>query len=235
MKDFLLEAHPNPERKGCPLDDVLKSLAEDRLPDGESVGRHVGSCSECYAEYQHYRQDWEEGRAARSPILAPTLLPGVVASPRPRGRIRTSLAVAAGILLSAGGGLLFYQHREHSATSVIASLPVVAHVDLFGTGTTRGSEADAMPLEEVALPSALLELTVILPRFSQSGPYQVIVSKDRAATQTIARATGSAMDANGRVEVHVTLDLRNAQAGSYFLGTIRDSDNGTYYYPLHVR
>ena len=92
-----------------------------------------------------------------------------------------------------------------------------------------------MPLEEVTLPSALVELTVTLPRFSQSGLYQVIVSKDRAAAQNIARATGAALDVNGRVAVHVTLDLRNAQAGSYFLGTIRDSDHGTYYYPLHVR
>jgi hypothetical protein len=32
----------------------------------------------------------------------------------------------------------------------------------------------------------------------------------------------------------VTLDLRTAQAGEYFLATVRGADNGTYYYPLKI-
>jgi len=32
----------------------------------------------------------------------------------------------------------------------------------------------------------------------------------------------------------VTLDLRTAQTGEYYLATVRGADNGTYYYPLKI-
>ncbi len=38
-----------------------------------------------------------------------------------------------------------------------------------------------------------------------------------------------------RLLLDVSLDLRGAEAGSYFLATVRESDNGTYYYPLNVQ
>ena len=41
--------------------------------------------------------------------------------------------------------------------------------------------------------------------------------------------------AGPRLLLEVTLDLRRAQVGSYFLATVRESDNGTYYYPLKVQ
>ncbi len=43
---------------------------------------------------------------------------------------------------------------------------------------------------------------------------------------------GDAIDKDDRVSVQVTLDLRSAKPGSYFLATVRGADNGTYYYPL---
>jgi hypothetical protein len=32
IKDYFLEANPNPERVGCPGEATIKALAEDRLP-----------------------------------------------------------------------------------------------------------------------------------------------------------------------------------------------------------
>jgi len=32
----------------------------------------------------------------------------------------------------------------------------------------------------------------------------------------------------------VTLDLRAAKPGAYFLATVRGADNGMYYYPLKI-
>jgi hypothetical protein len=60
MKEFLLESFPNPGRKGCPDEETIKSLAERRLPASHPAMMHLGSCSECFAEYGHYRQDWKE-------------------------------------------------------------------------------------------------------------------------------------------------------------------------------
>jgi hypothetical protein len=60
IKEFFLEANPNPERKGCPTEHTIKGLAEDRLPVSHPARLHLGSCSECFAEYNHFRLDWKE-------------------------------------------------------------------------------------------------------------------------------------------------------------------------------
>ena len=60
MKDFLREQFPNPERKGCPDEDVLQALAEDRIAPNDPALLHVGSCSECYTEYLHLQREIEE-------------------------------------------------------------------------------------------------------------------------------------------------------------------------------
>ena len=57
MKDFLRDLFPNPERKGCPEEDVLQALAEDRIAPNDPALLHVGSCSECYREYLHLRRE----------------------------------------------------------------------------------------------------------------------------------------------------------------------------------
>ena len=54
LKEFLLEAFPNPDREGCPDEETLVALAENRLPPAHPARFHLGSCSECYAEYRGY-------------------------------------------------------------------------------------------------------------------------------------------------------------------------------------
>lgn len=119
---------------------------------------------------------------------------------------------------------------------VASSTPRDASVNLFEATTSRGAgpEDDAAPLQQVMLPAAVVRLSVTLPRFSQGGEYRILVSTDRAGTQVIARGSGIAQENAGKINVNVTLDLRSAKPGAYFLATVRGSDNGTYYYPLQV-
>jgi hypothetical protein len=107
-------------------------------------------------------------------------------------------------------------------------------IDLFNHGTTRGG-GDPSPLDAVSLPSTLVQLHLILPRFSDPGSYVVAVSKDRAGTAIAARGTGKTVADGPQLFVDVLLDLRGAEAGSYFLATVRESDHGTYYCPLNVQ
>ena len=67
MKDFLRETFPNPERVGCPEEDVLQALAGDRISPNDPALLHVSSCSECYAEYLNLRQDVQEALASTLP------------------------------------------------------------------------------------------------------------------------------------------------------------------------
>lgn len=234
LKDFLLEAFPNPERKGCPDEQTLKALAEGRLEADHPAALHVGSCSECYSEFRNYRQDWIEAKTAkidRGPSPAP-----VVEIPIRSGRRLAHLAIAASLLLACGiGGYEVYRYTQASRSEQVASaVPVYATVDLFEAGTLRGAGDDATPLQAVSLPTAVVHLSITLPRFSQTGVYRIAVSRDRAGRDLAAEGEGTAAELAGKTRVDVTLDLRQAKAGMYFLATVRNSDNGTYYYPLKI-
>jgi hypothetical protein len=230
MKDFLLEAFPNPERKGCPDDKTIEALAEDKLPPNHPARLHVGSCSECYAEYRHYRQDWEEANVTtaffdRSQVKRSRQLKAV------------PWAVAAGMLLMFGGGYAAFRHYQPApaARPQLASVePVDISVDLFDRGTARGPVVEAAPLQETSLPSSIVNLALVLPRFSDTGSYVVNVSRDKSGAQVVASGSGNAVEDGGKVSLKVTLDLRAAQPGAYFLATVRGTDNGTYYYPLKI-
>ncbi len=232
LKDFLLEAFPNPERKGCPDEQTLKALAEGRLEVDHPAALHVGSCSECYSEFRNYRQDWREAKPAK---LEPGPAP-VVELPIRSGRRPAHLAIAASLLLACGvGGYEAYRHTQVSRSKQVASaVPVYAAVDLFEAGTLRGAGDDPTPLQAVSLPTAVVHLSITLPLFSQSGVYRIAVSRDRAGRDLAAEGEGTATESAGKTRVDVILDLRQAKAGMYFLATVRNSDNGTYYYPLKI-
>jgi hypothetical protein len=241
LNDFLLTAFPNPERKGCPDEGTLQALAEGRLPLNEAAGTHLGSCSECYAEYRHYRLDWKEANERNQaelsqlkPVASSPVLVATKAHKSP-GKV-VAYALAASVLVICGAAIAYRHEHTPSPTLTVASVaPVNATVDLFNAVTLRGVGDAPAPLQSVFLPAAIVNLSITLPRFSQSGDYEVVVSSDKAGRQLIAKSRGMALDSSGKVALSVTLDLRSAKAGEYFLATVRGSDNGTYYYPLQVK
>jgi hypothetical protein len=242
MKDYLLKAFPNPERKGCPDEETIKALAERRVSLNDPAMLHIASCSECYAEYRNYRLDKEERgelHVASSPVLVTTEEPIFVIRRSNSSKWTIPLALAASLVCGIVG-LSVYRTVQLSkagtavARHLVSSNPVPVNVDLFNAVTLRGGNDEPKPLQEVSLPAASVNLAVTLPRFSQSGNYTILVAKDRAGKQILAEGSGNTSESQGRVGVHVTLDLRKATPGAYFLATIRGSDNGTYYYPLRV-
>ena len=219
IKDYFLEANPNPERIGCPDEPTIKALAEDRLPVSHPGRLHMAQCSDCFAEYRGFRLKWLDARKARRTVLA--------------------WAVAASLMLfAAGGGIWEYLHlrAEHSSSiEMTMSTPVDAQVDLFNFGTYRGQSDGENELQSITLPAAVVNLAVTLPRFSDTGSYEILVSKDKTANQVVAKAAGRAQERNGRELLNVILDLRAARKGAYFLATVRREDDGTYYYPVTVK
>jgi hypothetical protein len=236
LKDFLLEAFPNPERKGCPGENTVKALAEDRLPANDPARLHLGSCSECYAEYLHYRQDWEES----NPHSSENTTSGAITSQPISAwrRARLSLPIAASLLILCGGGFVAYRMQHIHSVSLIQTASDVPHnatVDLFDAGTVRGEGDSANTLQQVSLSASIVHLSVTLPRFSQPGQYAVLVSKDKAGDQIVAQGSAVTVEKDGKVALTLTLDLRSATPGAYFLATVQGADNRRYYYPLKIK
>ena len=241
MKEYLLTAFPNPERKGCPGSDTLQGLAQRHLPLSDTAMHHVASCSECYRDYLNYRLDMEEGQGQTAPAQVESLsshAPGPILAPLRTERRATAplLAIAASLVIVVTGAVGYRHLHSGAQPSQTASVtPIKASVDLFDATTLRGAGDDPNPLQEVTLPKAVVRLSIVLPRFSQSGEYTILVSRDRTGKQIVAKGSGMASEPQGKVGVDVTLDLRGAAPGAYFLATVRGSDDGTYYYPLKVQ
>ena len=217
MKDFFLEANPNPERIGCPEERTLRALAEDRLPSPHPARLHLASCSECFAEFRGFKGDREQKRKGRRRIIG--------------------WALAASLIFASGVGAWEYLHAPSghlAAIQMVSPQPMTANVDLFNAGTVRGEDDDINVLKQVSLPAAIVQLSVTLPRFSEAGRYEVLVARDKSGNEVVAKGSGDAIANAGKVIVGVTLDLRAAKSGAYFLATVRGSDNGMYYYPVQI-
>lgn len=106
-------------------------------------------------------------------------------------------------------------------------------VDLSNAGTFRGNQPT--PLQAVSLPATLVKVTIILPRYSESGQYAVSVTRDQRGSDLLARASGTTTSNKDRAEVAVVLDLRKSPPGSYFLSTTHEQDQASYYYPLQIK
>jgi hypothetical protein len=106
-------------------------------------------------------------------------------------------------------------------------------LDLFNAGSYRGDQPT--PLQSVSLPTALVKVTVVLPRYSTPGQYVVAVTQDQSGSNPVAKGIGPAVSDGSRQLVTVTLDLRSATTGPHFLSTTREQDQASYYYPLDIR
>jgi hypothetical protein len=222
IRQFFLDANPNPERHGCPDEKTLKDIATNRLPANHPARLHLASCSPCFAEFRSFKGQFEAARMSRRNILA--------------WAIAACLLMAIGLfgaksLLKKPDANVVANATQKQAGQLVAEDRTI---DLFNHGTVRGG-SDPSPLDAVSLPSALVHLHLILPRFSDPGSYVVVVARDRAGTAIVARGDGKTMADGKRLLLDIQMDLRGAHAGSYFLATVRESDNGTYYYPLNVQ
>jgi len=110
---------------------------------------------------------------------------------------------------------------------------VQATVDLWNARTLRGDQPS--PLQSVTLPAALAKVTIIPPRYSESGRYTVAVTRDRTGNDLLAHGSATAIGTGDRETVSIDLDLRNSQPGSYFLSTTHEQDQASYYYPLQIK
>jgi hypothetical protein len=121
-------------------------------------------------------------------------------------------------------------HKEPPA----ANMAVVSQtVNLWDAGTIRGAQPGS--LQSVSLPATIVRVTIIPPRFSAPGQYLVAVTRDQAGNGVLAEGSTVAVKNGDHEEVSVTLDLRKAEGGVYFLSTTHEQDQASYYYPLQIR
>ena len=196
----------------CPEEAFLRDLARKsrRISFTDPRVDHAANCPTCMSRLLTLRQ---ENRSRQR-------------------RLIFALAAASCVVIAVVGiSLIRLGVFEKATPSNMATASQT--VDLSNAGTYRGEQPG--PLQSVSLPAALVRLTIILPRFSQSGEYIVAVTHDRNGNDILAEGHAATMSTGDSQVVSVDLNLRRAKAGSYFLSTTHEQDQAAYYYPLQIK
>jgi len=196
----------------CPDEAFLRGLARRSrtIPLSDPRIDHAANCRQCMNRISAIRSE----RRSRQRTLTHAL-----------GTIGCLIVIA---------GLIAWPHYErHRGQTLASAAPISETVDLSNAGTYRGQQAG--PLQSVVLPAALVHLTIILPRFSLPGQYLVAVTRDQSGNGVVAEGLVAATGMRGQQRLSVSLDLRNAMPGAYFLSTTHEQDQAAYYYSLQVK
>lgn len=225
IRKYFLEANPKEDRTDCPDEATLKAVAENRVDPNHPARLHLESCSPCFAEFRGFKLDADDRRRQRTRRLYVAV-----------GAVAACILLAVFLMRFTRKQAQVQVARIGPPPAVSTSQPEVARdLDLSQYLTTRGANSDeAFPLKQVSLPAAVVHLRILLPRLSRPGEYHVAVSIDRSGNNVVADGNGMATGADPHTMLAVTLDLRRAAPGSYFLSTESEQDGGAYYYPLKL-
>ena len=209
-------AFPNPDRVGCPGNEILASLAL-RKASRERARQwdpHLSHCSPCFREYIALRD--QAGRAVVLRRLALTAAALILVA-------AVWLAIRTAVTRRTQSRVLTTNNRQSPYQSGL--------LDLRDRAALRGSGLDTNHTPSV-LPRAALNLSIYLPTGSEPGEYEVQVT--RGPGSTLLRAQGRATLQNHIAVLAVSLDLESLTPGSYFFW-IRQAGTSWSYYPVVVK
>ena len=215
-RSYLSEAFPNPERKGCPTDDALRTLARRPTQGNASISDHLTSCSPCFNAYMahlaHAKAEAAESKRSRRALL-----------------VRRSLVTVVVFMIA----VYVFFNRRHSELTLAPSTPgpvgkpatasqrpatatyVPVLVDLSNASPTRGLDrAEARPLPQVIPSSPLIDLNLQLPLGSEERGYSIRLSSKR---NVVWSGSAKAHSENGQMLLRMHADLSHVPAGKYDL------------------
>ena len=197
LQEALLRDYPNPERKGCPGESVLRELANRERPIRDAHWEHVTHCSPCYREFldlraQVYRR--QDRRAAN---------------------MRWALVAAAIIVVAGLTAVLMLRTRPQQQIVNRPPAPmkpvqpaepaVVASVFNMENSPTRGENQAETPVGEIQrLQRRRLALSVYLPFGSEPGAYEFQLRRSKDDAVPVASYTGTAAIEDGLTVLRVT-------------------------------
>src|SRR5829696_5769341 len=62
VQESILRNYPNPERRDCPGDAVVRSVAARTELQADDVWEHITHCSPCYGEFLAYKDEFRRKR-----------------------------------------------------------------------------------------------------------------------------------------------------------------------------
>ena len=205
VQESILRNYPNPERKGCPGDGVVREVAARTELKADAAWEHITHCSPCYATFLAFKDEFRHKKAIRR---------------------RTALGLIAA---AAAAVPVVVVSRFHAASYDRQ----IGAWNLEATAPTRGSgnaEQDVGGPQRASRQRGYIR--VHLPLGSEPGEYHLELRQVQNGP-ALQQAEGKAEIVNGHTVVNFPLDLENLAQGSYF-AAIRGSSRVWRVYPLLV-
>lgn len=155
VQQAILRNFPNPERKGCPAEDVIREVAARRGIIEDAAWQHITHCSPRYTTFLEYKDQFRWQR-------------------RRRGFL-TLTAAAAALALGVSIGLYEVNRVQSYERAVL---------DFRNTSPERGAEPSETRPRTWSLPNRRLDLTVYLPFGSEPGKYELRLTRAGQALLT---------------------------------------------------
>lgn len=199
-------AFPNPNREGCPPQDLIEALAREKskLAQHQDFILHMSRCSPCYNDFATFR------KAAQ------------------RRRRLKAVGIAAIIVIIFFASWFAVKGRHHPAGTYTAVV-----LDLRNRLVLRGvPETGEQAQQPLMLLRRVANVSLYLPSGSRTGSYDVGVFQEPGIP--LASATGNAATEGNLTVLKAKLDVSKLNSGHYLLA-IRPPGVDWNYYPLIIR
>ena len=210
-KRYFSTAFPNPDRIGCPPQEILKAMAlrqYDRQK-AQEWDDHMSHCSPCFNDFVAFREGVRE--SSRRRWIAVAIAAVLV------------IAVAGWVWLAARG-------RRHAPNGKIVAENAGPYkeqlLDFRYQAPLRGPEQNAQK-SPVQIPRDRLTLSVYLPVGSEPGRYDVQVLQE--PDHPLAQAEGNAELRDHIVVLTIKVDLTRLAAGLYLIQIRQDGLSWSQY------
>lgn len=227
-KDVCLHEYPNPDRVGCPTDEAIERLAnedQDLLRNDELIS-HVASCSPCFRKHVACREQMRSRNRLKIAALstaAVLLLVFAVLTVRNLSTVPGQTGISKGGVppqVPESKAQTENQARAQPDRVTPASKSdrwVIATLDLRDLSGSRGEGETQPRMRDLA--RERLDLRVLLPVGSPSGPYEITVRDlDGGFSRTV---TANARVSAGETSALAKLDLTEAPRGPLRFGVRR--------------
>jgi hypothetical protein len=203
VQESILRNYPNPERCGCPGDDVVRGVAARTELEADEVWEHITHCSPCYAIFLNAKQEFRGNRAIRRRTALGLIAAGVAAIPV----------------------IVVTRVRAPRYNQQIGEWNLEAISSSRGAGTPAqeaGSQQRALRKRGF--------IRVKLPLGSEPGEYHLQIRKTEDGS-AVATSSGKAEIVSGHTLSSFPIDLSSLPTGSYF-AAIRGTSRIWHVYPL---
>jgi hypothetical protein len=186
VQESILQNYPNPERRGCPGHDVVRSVAARTELQPDEPWEHITHCSPCYEEFIAYKEQFRQERKRAV-----------------RLRRRTVIGLAAAVVT-----IPVVLIRRPKDGEIIAEWDLERYAPSRSIGEDQNRPPFRAPLKSGRIRARL-------PLGTDEGAYQIEIRRTEEGP-ALKTATGNAQLVDGHTILPFDIDLSDLPAGSYF-------------------